>query len=125
VHFRLEAVDDARQAAGLARKKARAEEADEEPTWRTWTMSKWHELETKEQQRRNETIHQSRTEIVAPKQTGDESRGWFHHWRRGVAGALVGWAGGSLGVIIYMLAYAAIHFGVQEQVRCPAASFVA
>ena len=74
----------------------------------------WHQLETKEQQRRDETIHRSRTEIVAPKQAGDEKRGWWRHWRRGVEGALVGWAGGSLGVIIYMLAFAAIHFQVQE-----------
>ena len=77
-------------------------------------MSMWHQLETKEQQRRDETIHRSRTEIVAPKQAGDEKRGWWRHWRRGVEGALVGWAGGSLGVIIYMLAFAAIHFQVQE-----------
>ena len=36
-----------------------------------------YQLETKEQNRRSQDIHQSRTDIVAPKQGGDESRGWF------------------------------------------------
>lgn len=114
---RLEqAADDARLMAGLGRKKARVEDADAEPSWRSWTLSKFNELETKEQNRRSQDIHQSRTDIVAPKQGGDETRGWFKHWRRGVYGALVSWADGSLGVITYMLGYAARHFGVVDQV---------
>lgn len=75
--------NSARRAAGLGEKQARVEEADAEPSWRSWTISKWNELETKEQARRREQIDCSRTEIVAPKQAGDESRGWWKHWRRG------------------------------------------
>ena len=61
--------DDAREAAGFARKKARVDEqeADAEPTWRQWTFAKWHELETKEQARRNVLIDPKRDSIVAPK----------------------------------------------------------
>ena len=32
-----------------------------------------------------------------------------------IAGALLYWSGGSIGVIIYMLAHAAAHFQIQEQ----------
>ena len=61
-------------------------------TWRSWSISKWLELETKEQERRSEEVDVMKTEIVAPKQAGDDTRGWFRHWRRGLEGALIGWA---------------------------------
>ena len=47
-----EAADDAREAAGLARKRQKAEDADAEPTYRRWSTSTWNKLETEEQNRR-------------------------------------------------------------------------
>ena len=38
------AADDARQMAGLGRKQARIEDADAEPSWRSWTLSKFNGL---------------------------------------------------------------------------------
>ena len=48
--------DDARQAAGLARKRQKAEEPEAEPSYRRWSTSKWNELETKAQTRREQEI---------------------------------------------------------------------
>jgi hypothetical protein len=110
-----EEADSAREAAGLARKKPRGEEADANATYRGWTLSKWNELETKEQKRRELAIDLSRTAIEAPP-GGDDTRGWHNHWRRGVYGTLRSWAGGSQGAVVYMLATAAKHFGVVKQV---------
>ena len=39
--------DDAREAAGLARKRRKGEEGDAEPTYAGWSTAKWNELETK------------------------------------------------------------------------------
>ena len=47
---------------------------------------------------------------------GDKKRGWRKHWRRGLYGAIVAWAGGSQGAIIFMLAECAVHFKVVEAV---------
>ena len=110
-----EEADAAREAAGLPRKKQRGEEADAEPTYRSWTLSKWNELETKEQRRREVEIDSSRTAIEAPP-GGDDTRSWHNHWRRGVYGALRSWAGGSQGAVVYMLAAATKAFGVEAQV---------
>ena len=43
-----------------------------------------------------------------------EERGWFSHWRRGVGPTLRGWANGSRGAIIHMLASCAERFEVVE-----------
>ena len=59
-----EEADAAREAAGLPRKKQRGEEADAEPTYRSWTLSKWNELETKEQRRREVPIDLSMHDCV-------------------------------------------------------------
>lgn len=67
-------------------KKPRVEHDDDQVTWRSWSISKWLELETKEQERRSEEVDVMKTEIVAPKQAGDDTRGWFRHWRRGLEG---------------------------------------
>ena len=61
IAFRLQA-DDAREAAGLARKKQKGEEPDAEPSYRRWSIAKWNELETKEQSRRSVPIDRSRTD---------------------------------------------------------------
>ena len=55
-------------------------------------------------------------DVTAPP-GGDETRGWARHWRRGVFGALQGWARGSKGSVVYMLAAAARHFKVVAEVR--------
>ena len=47
---------------------------------------------------------------------GDETRGWRKHWRRGMYGAIMAWAAGSQGAVIFMLAECVIHFGVVEAV---------
>ena len=44
--------DDAREAAGLARKRQKMEDGDADPLWRTWSLVKFNELETKEHARR-------------------------------------------------------------------------
>ena len=47
---------------------------------------------------------------------GDETRGWRRHWRRGIYGAIVAWAAGSQGAVIFMLAECVLHFKVVEAV---------
>ena len=44
-----------------------------------------------------------------------ETRGWFAHWRRGIGPALRGWAKGSLGAVVHMLAVSAQKFGVVDE----------
>lgn len=68
-----EAAEAAREAAGLPRKKQRGEEQSDKPSWRGWSTSKWHEMESKEQARRAVPIDRERNEIVAPSQGGDET----------------------------------------------------
>ena len=43
---------------------------------------------------------------------GDPTRGWRHHWRRGMYGAIMAWAAGSQGAVIFLLAECVIHFEV-------------
>ena len=106
--------DDARQAAGLSRKRQKGSEPDAEPTYRRWSTAKWNELETKVQTRRETEIDRSRHDHELPR--GDETRGWRHHWRHGIFGALRHWAAGSLGAIIFMLAACARDFDVVDEV---------
>ena len=47
---------------------------------------------------------------------GDATRGWRKHWRRGMYGAIVSWAAGSQGAVIFMLAECVLHFNVVEAV---------
>ena len=110
-----EEADDAREAAGLARKRQKAQEGDAEPNYRRWTLAKFNELETKEEKRRATEIDESRTDVVLP--AGDETRGWHRHWRYGVFRILRRWSGGSKGAIVAMLAKSAIEFTCVDQVR--------
>ena len=110
--------DDAREAAGLSRKRQKGEDEDAEATYAGWTMAKWNELENKEQKRRGVEIP---TEGEADPKTaslppGDETRGWHTHWRRGIYGALQSWAKGSRGALVAMLATCAVHFNVVQEV---------
>ena len=50
----------------------------------------------------------------ARRPPGDDR--WGHRWRRGVFGAMRGWAAGSLGAIIFMIAACARHFDVVDEV---------
>ena len=109
--------DDAREAAGLARKRQKAEEGDAEPAYARWSTAKWNELETKEQERR--AIAVPKEGEADPKAAslppGDETRGWHKHWRRGMYGSLQSWAKGDRGAVVYMLADCAVHFGVVKE----------
>ena len=114
-----EEADDAREAAGLARKRQKAEgDADEDPSYRRWSAATWNKLETEQQKRR--TIEVPREGSADPKKAklppGDETRGWHKHWRRGIYGALQSWAKGDRGAVVYMLAACAVHFGVVNEV---------
>ena len=82
--------DDAREAAGLARKRQKGEELDAEPSYRRWSTAKWNELETKAQTRREKHINRLRHDHDLPR--GDGTRGWRHHWRHGMLGCLKFWA---------------------------------
>ena len=87
------------------------------PHWdkyHSYSLSTYQKLETEEQDRRAIEIDRDQHEHALPR--GDESRGWFDHWRRGVGGALRGWAKGSLGAIIFMLAACARYFDVVDDV---------
>ena len=87
---------------------------DDEPRYTTWSATKWKELETKEQQRRTKPIDPTNEEVNLPD--GDATRGWRKHWRRGMYGAIMAWAAGSQGAVIFMLAECVIHFKVVEAV---------
>lgn len=72
------------------------------------------ELEVKEQERRAVAPERSnQTHDELPR--GDDSRGWFSHWRRGIGGALQSWAQGSLFAVIFMLAFCAKRYGVVDE----------
>jgi hypothetical protein len=92
-------------------------DCDNPPHWNvfhSYTKEKYQELEVKEQDRRAVAIVRSNTVVdLAP---GDDTRGWFRHWRRGVYGALLSWAAGSIGAIICMLAFCVKFFGVEKEV---------
>ena len=117
-----EAADDVREAAGLARKRQKAAEAEAPEAWRGWSLRTWRKLESEEQHRRlievpepidDESIDEDELPELPP---GGETRGWHQHWRRGVYGALRSWAKGSLGRVIKMLATAVKDFKVVTQV---------
>jgi hypothetical protein len=100
-------------AAGLAQKKQRAADADAKPdSWRTWSMSTWHRLETVVSQRRAVPVRPcprppGTAEPELPP--GDDTRGWHSHSRRGVLGTLQDWAQGSRTHVAYMLAESAVQ----------------
>lgn len=80
--------------------------AENPPNWNifhAYTREKYQELEVKEQDRRAVPI--DRSVMVVDLPPGDDLCGWFKHWRRGVHGTLLSFAQGSLGAIIYMLAF--------------------
>lgn len=87
-----------------------------------YTKEKYQEEEVKEQDRCVIEIDRDQREIKPPvdPHTGlrsdNESRGFLLHWRRGVARKLRGWANGSLGVIIFMLAACIRYFDVVDEV---------
>ena len=117
-----EAADDARESAGLPRKKQKVEEGDAELSYPKWSTAKWNEFETKEQKRRAVEVPKDGDFEIPTQaaqvglQKGDDTRGWHLHWRRGVFGALQSWAAGSRAAVVYMLARCANHFGVVKQV---------
>lgn len=84
------------------------------PNWNqfaNFSRSKYQKLEVEEQDRRAVPLNDD------PKSSfnlarGDDERGWFSHWRRGVGPTLRGWAKGSRGAIVHMLAEAAHRFDV-------------
>ena len=100
-------------AAGPAQKKQRAADADAKPdSWRTWSMSTWHRLETVVSQRRAVPVRPcprppGTAEPELPP--GDDTRGWHSHSRRGVLGTLQDWAQGSRTHVAYMLAESAVQ----------------
>ena len=71
------------------------EDGDADPLWRTWSLVKFNELETKEHARRAIEVPKEGTadakDGAAMLPAGDATRGWHHHWRRGVYGALQSW----------------------------------
>ena len=110
--------------------------------WKTfsgYSRAKYQEQEVKEQDRRAIKIDQSkrdrrrpppalpptplRTRACAPTHASvrhtrsppSDDR-WGQHWRRGIYGALRGWAGGSVGTVIFMLAACARHFDVVNEI---------
>lgn len=87
------------------------------PHWRRfykYTHATFQNLEVQEMDRRAVPLDRSRSDIHLP--AGDENRGWFGHWRRGVGPVLRGWANGSLGAVIHMLAEAVRRFDIVEEV---------
>eukprot|EP00966_Prymnesium_polylepis_P171952 3976256-Prymnesium_polylepis.1 len=81
--------------------------------YHSYSHATYQKLETEEQDRRAVEIDRSRRDRCLPP--GDDTRGWFHHWRRGVGPTLRGWAAGSLGAIIFMLAACAREFDVVDE----------
>lgn len=116
-----EEADDARELAGLPRKKQKVEEGDAELSYPKWSTAKWNELETKEQKRRAVEVPKEGpadpSGVAQSIARGDDRRGWHMHWRRGVFGALQSWAAGSRATVVYMLAQCATHFGVIKEVH--------
>ena len=89
------------------------------PNWEifgTYKPETYQKLETEEQDRRHVPIDRTQLKCELPvRADGDELRGWLLHWRRGIKGALISWAKGRLGAIVYMLARAAEHFEVVDE----------
>lgn len=86
------------------------------PNWhkfRHYSRATYQKLEVLEQDRRATPIDRNRRDVMLPP--GDEMRGWFLHWRRGVGPLLQSWAQGSLGAIIHMLAECARRFDVVDE----------
>lgn len=97
-----------------------AEETDDEPTWLSWALSRWRKHETEVQARREEPVNDTDVAEAFPP-CGDESRGWRHHWRRGLVGTLQDWAAGSKFKVAFMLAVMTIHFKCEQLVSAPLA----
>ena len=84
----------------------------------SYSRATYQKLEVEEQDRRSIPIEPDKLEHDLPR--GDETeagetRGWFSHWRRGVGPTLRGWAKGSRGAVIHMLAVSAQKFGVVDE----------
>lgn len=91
------------------------EHDDDRHLWQQWSVSKWQELETKTLKRRSTPIDPTNTAESYPPR-GDDSRGWRHHWRRGLHGAVRDWAEGSRFCVAYMLATLVKDFDVESEV---------
>lgn len=88
------------------------------PNWwrfHKYTHATYQKLEVEEQDRRAIEINPDNHEIDLP--WGNDQRGWFEHWRRGVGPVIRGWAKGSMGAVIHMLVEAACQFGVVDEVH--------
>ena len=87
-----------------------------------YSKERYQKEEVEEQDRCSVPIDRERRDVAPPGGLGDGSRGgeesrtWMEHWRRGPARKLRGWAAGSLGVIIYMLAALVRYFDVVDEV---------
>ena len=91
------------------------------PNWHRYynfSRSTFQKLETQEQDRRAVPIDRGMLDHDLPRggetEVG-ETRGWFSHWRRGVGPTRRGWANGSLGAVVHMLATSAQKFGVVDE----------
>ena len=107
--------NEKRQRTVVADHPRVAQGGENPPNWEHfagYSRETYQGEEVKEQDRRAIPIDRSRTDHSLPR--GDESRGWFSHWRRGVGGVLRGWAGGSLGAVAHMLAESARRFEVVD-----------
>ena len=86
------------------------------PNWdryHSYSQSTYQKLEVEEQDRCAVLIDRNRLDRSLPP--GDELRGWHNHWRRGIYTKLRGWAAGSLGAIVFMLAACAREFDVVDE----------
>jgi hypothetical protein len=92
-----------------------AEQNEDEPSWRSWTLSRWRKHESELQERRSVVINPKNTDKSLPPR-GDEDRGWRRHWRRGLIGSIQDWAEGRKHRVVFMLAELARYFGVQREV---------
>ena len=93
---------------------------DDDARWQDYDILQFQRLERKTLNRRAVPIpgraDSSGGSSVALPARGDESRGWRHHWRRGLYGAVQEWAEGSRGAAIHMIAELAKHFDIEEEV---------
>eukprot|EP00966_Prymnesium_polylepis_P198977 4611060-Prymnesium_polylepis.1 len=89
---------------------ADAATTDDEPTWKSWPLSRWRKHESEVQARRSVVIDIDNTDESLPPR-GDEERGWRKHWRRGLIGSIRDWAEGRKHRVVFMLVEMARYFG--------------
>ena len=106
-----------------------AEQNDDEPSWRSWTLPRWRKHEKEVQKRRSRPVRAEGVDVDVANEDkslpprGDEERGWRRHWRRGLIGSIQDWAAGSRPRVVFMLAEMAHYFGVEAEVRSAPRTF--